>query len=202
MLTGGSQSDSQDNIDEITQQALRLLSGHHRSEQETTTPASSDSRAKETTAAEKLEAENVAPVATKEDDSLETKQQQEGDTSTATENGASPIKEKIPVKDDATMKTPDKNEIEENLMDTDMYTLEEILQLHKLSKMVAEKEKKRGNDGSGQTKDDAKKGDSSVTTLMKESRFVIYNIIFPRLFISRLTESLMMKNMTTPFGHF
>ena len=202
MLTGGSQSDSQDNIDEITQQALRLLSGHHRSEQETTTPASSDSRAKETTAAEKLEAENVAPVATKEDDSLETKQQQEGDISTATENGASPIKEKIPVKDDATMKTPDKNEIEENLMDTDMYTLEEILQLHKLSKMVAEKEKKRGNDGSGQTKDDAKKGDSSVTTLMKESRFVIYNIIFPRLFISRLTESLMMKNMTTPFGHF
>lgn len=202
MLTGGSQSDSQDNIDEITQQALRLLSGHHRSEQETTTPASSDSRAKETTAAEKLEAENVAPVATKEDDSLETKQQQEGDISTATENGASPIKEKIPVKDDATMKTPDKNEIEENLMDTDMYTLEEILQLHKLSKMVAEKEKKRGNDGSGQTKDDAKKGDSSVTTLMKESRFVIYNIIFPRLFISRLAESLMMKNMTTPFGHF
>ena len=83
-----------------------------------------------------------------------------------------------------------------------MYTLEEILQLHKLSKMVAEKEKKRGNDGSGQTKDDAKKGDSSVTTLMKESRFVIYNIIFPRLFISRLAESLMMKNMTTPFGHF
>ena len=202
MLTGGSQSDSQDNIDEITQQALRLLSGHHRSEQETTTPASSDSRAKETTAAEKLEAENVAPVATKEDDSLETKQQQEGDISTATENGASPIKEKIPVKDDATMKTPDKNEIEENLMDTDMYTLEEILQLHKLSKMVAEKEKKRGNDGSGQTKDDAKKGDSSVTTLMKESRFVIYNIVFPRLFISRLAESLMMKNMTTPFGHF
>ena len=186
MLTGGSQSDSQDNIDEITQQALRLLSGHHRSEQETTTPASSDSRAKETTAAEKLEAENVAPVATKEDDSLETKQQQEGDISTATENGASPIKEKIPVKDDATMKTPDKNEIEDTMMDTDMYTLEEILQLHKLSKMVAEKEKKRGNDGSGQTKDDAKKGDSSVTTLMKESRFVIYNIIFPRLFISRL----------------
>lgn len=189
VLTGGNQSDSHDNIDEITQQALRLLSGHHRSDQEIAAPsAASDSKAKDSTAedilvkesptaaAEKLETETTAPVATKEGDSLqETKQSQEGDStssSSKTEDGASPIKEKIPANDNATMKTPEKNEIEDSMMDTDMYTLEEILQLHKLSKMVAEKEKKRGsgNDG-GRSKDDAKKKeDTAVTTLMKESR--------------------------------
>ena len=184
VLTGGGHSDSQENIDEITQQALRLLSGHRSDKEIITTISDKDTKGEDNkgdsllkespeSAAAKSETEN-APVATEKDNSPETNVQ-EGDVLKTKNEGASPTKEGIPT----TMKTPDKNEVD---MDTDMYTLEEILQLHKLSKMVAEKEKKiRTTTTEVLTKEevgsDGKK-EELVTNLKESQRFVLSNSIF------------------------
>ena len=175
VLTGGSEDDSQDNIDEITQQALRLLSGQ-RTEQQTTT-------------------DNISKNVDNSKKSPSDENDKNSSSNDKEDSQDGPSKQGIPssTSDSVTnaitiMKTPDKSEQDENTnnMGADMYTLEEILQLHKLSKMVAEKEKKihrPSSSSSGKetgdgdaTKDGSSKKNDLVATLKEMQRLDCFSI--------------------------
>ncbi|XP_066922502.1 E3 ubiquitin-protein ligase HECTD1-like [Clytia hemisphaerica] len=140
VLTGN--NDSVENIDDITQQALRLLSGGTPSEnkkdetKEEDSTEKSDRESPVSKTPENVESDvKDTSAETSKDDSSVKKGSSTTDVPSTSIEGESSEGDSL-----STMKTPER--IIDDEGDSDMYTLEEILQFHKLSKLVAEKEKK------------------------------------------------------------
>jgi len=208
VLTGNNEN-SVENLDDITQQALRLLSGGQSSDEtssavvkETSSAMTSDSLTTPTKTDNSglykqldQDAESISNIlVTRKADVPDPSQSNHDDTVT-------PVTE-------STMKTPEAGDTGgSNLDDEDsdtMYTLQEILDAHKISRMVAEKEKKfalkRGNAGDESKKDSewdaAPLTTSSTTSTSTTTTTTIEVNVKERYFIKYTSFRLSHKALT------